>query len=87
MRVLSFSQNARVAENRGWHRMGQNIIYAQNQFKRDTGNYRSTRKYYTLTFEHTFESDDDQVYFAHCFPYTYSDLCEDLTAIEKDRFS
>ena len=24
------------------------------------------------------------VYFAHCFPYTYSDLSDDLARIEKD---
>lgn len=30
--------------------------------------------YYTLTFSYTFESSTDCVYFAHCFPYTYTDL-------------
>ena len=34
-----------------------------------------------------FTEDNDQVYFAHCFPYTYSDLCDDLAKIERDRFS
>ena len=28
MRVLSFSQNARTNEGRGWHRMGEDIVYA-----------------------------------------------------------
>ena len=27
------------------------------------------------------------MYFAHCFPYTYSDLTDDLSRIERDRFS
>ena len=27
------------------------------------------------------------VYFSHCFPYTYTDLCDDLSKIERDRFS
>ena len=27
------------------------------------------------------------MYFAHCFPYTYTDLCDDLSRIERDRFS
>ena len=36
-----------------------------------------------MTFTHTFAYDDDQQFFAHCFPYTYSDLQEDLNRIEK----
>ena len=29
---------------------------------------------YTLTFNIEFPHDDDTVYFAHSYPYTYSDL-------------
>jgi murein tripeptide amidase MpaA len=29
-----------------------------------------------LTFEYTAKYDDDLVYFAHCYPYTYTDLCK-----------
>ena len=65
--------------------MGRDISYHQNSFKRE-GN-RFARCYYTLTFTHTFTESHDQVYFAHCFPYTYSDLCDDLSRIERDRFS
>lgn len=32
--------------------------------------------YYSLTFEVNFKYDLDTVYFAHCLPYTYSDLAE-----------
>jgi murein tripeptide amidase MpaA len=31
--------------------------------------------YYSLTFEYTAKHDMDTVYFAHCYPYTYSDVC------------
>ena len=62
----------------GWHRVGQNIEYVANDFRKD-GNGRSL---YTLSFEHTFATDNDSVYFAHCFPYTCSDLREDLARIE-----
>jgi murein tripeptide amidase MpaA len=41
------------------------------------------RFYYTLTFTHTFETDKDTVYFSHCFPYTYTDLTDDLSRIER----
>jgi hypothetical protein len=34
--------------------------------------------YFTLTFTVNFKHDDDEVFFAHCYPYTYSDCCEYL---------
>lgn len=46
---------------------------------------RLTRYYYTFTFTYEFKFDDDLVYFSHCFPYTYSDLTDDLSRIEKDK--
>ena len=33
------------------------------------------QNYYCLTFEYTAKADCDTVYFAHCYPYTYTDLC------------
>lgn len=35
--------------------------------------------YYALTFEIKFKHDRDTVYFAHCYPYTYTDQCEFIT--------
>jgi murein tripeptide amidase MpaA len=32
--------------------------------------------YYSLTFEVKLKHDLDTVYFSHCYPYTYSDLCD-----------
>ena len=72
MRVLTFSAKTKKEKNLGWHRIGTDISYSQNNFKKE--NMRFSRYYYTFTFSHTFEHDEDQVYFAHCFPYTYSDL-------------
>jgi cytosolic carboxypeptidase protein 2/3 len=34
--------------------------------------------YYALTFEFRFKNDDDTVYFAHCYPYTYTNLVDDV---------
>ena len=34
------------------------------------------QNYYCLTFEYTAKFDLDTVYFAHCYPYTYTDLCK-----------
>ena len=80
MRVLAFSQNSSKSDDLGWHRTGTDIRYFQNQI-RNNGRFPN-KKYYTLTFTHQFDSDNDTVYFTHCFPYTYSDLCEDLQQIE-----
>lgn len=40
--------------------------------------------YYTLTFAVKFNHDYDCVYFAHCYPYTYTQLCRYLKALESD---
>ena len=37
---------------------------------------------YTLTFTLTFPHSGDMVYLAHCYPYRYSDLTEDLLNIQ-----
>ena len=43
----------------------------------------------TESFQTTFRHDSDSVYFAHCFPYTYSDCVEYMEKIctveNKDR--
>jgi len=79
MRVLSYSHNLAKEDKLGWHRVGTEISYYKNHIRNQVnGNRFPDKKYYTLTFTHTFDSTDDSVYFCHCFPYTYSDLCEDL---------
>jgi cytosolic carboxypeptidase protein 2/3 len=40
--------------------------------------------YFTLTFSVTFENDNDTVYLAHSYPYTYTDLCRYLNQLESD---
>ena len=73
MKILAFSSNLKKSKGLGWHRVGSEISYYQNAYRRE--NMRMARYYYTFTFTHEFDGeDDDQVYFAHCFPYTYSDL-------------
>ena len=69
MKVLSYSIKNSDLNNVGWRRVGKNISYVQNNYKR-----KGSGSYYTLSFTVTFDFDDDSVYFAHCFPYTYTDL-------------
>ena len=54
---------------KGWVRAGRDVCYYQNSMKRKTSGH-----YYTLTFRVQFTNDNDTVYFAHSYPYTYSDL-------------
>jgi hypothetical protein len=35
---------------------------------------RGDRSFYSLTFTMQFAHENDTVYIAHCYPYTYSDL-------------
>ena len=62
----------------GWRRTGDEIKY----YKNNAGQGR--RQYFSLTWTFPFPHDQDTCYFAHCYPYTYSNLQEYLVAISKD---
>ena len=79
MRPLHYSSIDAATKGIGWARCGDRIAYYQNGLRRQKG-----ANYYTLTFTVTFEHDCDEVYFSHCYPYTYTDLQLDLRALEKD---
>ena len=66
MQPLMFS----VESNQGWVRCGEKIVYTSNDLKHDSGNF------YTVTFTVTMPdtTDNDTIYFAYCYPYTYTDL-------------
>ena len=64
----------------GWHRGGFNISYYANGIRKCS---KSTKTYYTLTSSYEYEHDDDTVYFAYCYPYTYSNLLEELNEAEQ----
>lgn len=80
MKVLVFSERDNEQENRGWFRDGDNIRYYSNGICKNG----SSKTYYTLTFRYTFKHANDTVYFAYCYPYTYSELMDDLAEIEAD---
>jgi len=61
-----------------WQRGGFNVSYYQNGRRQGT-----ERHSYTLTFQYTFQIPHDTVYFAHCFPYTFTDLCKYLDHIKE----
>jgi hypothetical protein len=55
-----------------WHKGGENVTYGTSHVQRST----SRRPYAKLSFTHKFEEEakGDKVYFAYCFPYTFSRL-------------
>jgi len=79
MRPLIYSEYEAKNMGKGWHRGCQKICYFQNTFKRKTAGF-----YCTLTFSVSFQHKNDVVYFAHGYPYTYTDLCRYLTELEND---
>ena len=64
MKLLMF-----CSATRAWRRVGQNVCYYRNLLERS-----DKQQLYTLTFSVTCDWAGDEVYFAHCFPLTYTSL-------------
>eukprot|EP00045_Choanoeca_perplexa_P003782 m.33382 g.33382 ORF g.33382 m.33382 type:complete len:950 (-) comp12228_c0_seq1:17-2866(-) len=79
MQPCVYSTQQAELNNVGWHRAGFDICYFKNDHRVLTA--RGERYYYTLRFSWTASYDDDVVYFAHCYPYTYTDLQAYLTSL------
>ena len=82
MKVSVYSDKKSEKKNVGWHKDCDDIRYFLNGIRKDVTYY--SKSYYTLTFTYNFEYDDDLVYFAYSVPYTYTDLRNDIAAIESD---
>jgi hypothetical protein len=77
MKVLVYSEKmAEDVPSIGWHRECYDISYYQNNIKKET--LGRSRYYYSLSFSYDFKFTGDVVYFAYCFPYTYTDLTREL---------
>jgi cytosolic carboxypeptidase protein 2/3 len=81
MKISCYSDKKANEQKVGWHLAGENISYEKNTVRRDAS---FTRFYYTLTWEYEFEFDNDTVYFSYCLPFTYTDLRNDIMALEND---
>lgn len=79
MQPLMYSENDAANSGKGWQRVGKDICYYQNSLKKKQAGH-----FYTLTFSLQFDHDNDVVYFAHSYPYTYTDLCRYLSKLETD---
>ncbi|XP_070062704.1 cytosolic carboxypeptidase Nna1 isoform X4 [Drosophila virilis] len=85
MRPVMYSNLGAKDKNEGWRRCGNNISYYRNddESNNNTNEEDEDNSSYTLTFTIEFEHDDDTVYFAHSYPYTYSDLQDYLMEIQR----
>jgi len=82
MQPVIFSQKHFREKNIKWYRGGYDITYKKNNILREK--IKRTKTYHTLTFSYNFQYDNDVVYFAQSFPYTYSQLMEYLKSIQLD---
>ncbi|XP_068159890.1 uncharacterized protein Nna1 isoform X4 [Drosophila tropicalis] len=88
MQPVMYSTLGAKEKNEGWRRCGDNICYYRNDDDSSGSNSNANEEdednsSYTLTFTIEFEHDDDSVYFAHSYPYTYSDLQDYLMEIQR----
>ncbi|XP_071056315.1 cytosolic carboxypeptidase 2-like isoform X2 [Onthophagus taurus] len=72
MKLLMYSEKDAQLHSIGWRRCGDNITYFCNESI--TPDDPNQQQLYTLTFTLEFPHDDDAIYLAHSYPYTYSDL-------------
>ncbi|XP_044573392.1 cytosolic carboxypeptidase Nna1 isoform X7 [Drosophila ananassae] len=86
MQPVMYSTLGAKEKSEGWRRCGDNICYYRNDDE-SAGNSANEdeedNSTYTLTFTIEFEHDDDTVFFAHSYPYTYSDLQDYLMEIQR----
>ncbi|KAL4428971.1 hypothetical protein ABPG74_011167 [Tetrahymena malaccensis] len=77
--IFSVKQNEISGQE--WVRGGFNIKYQRGDIQRD-GN--KGKPHYTLTFSYYIHHSQDTIYFAHSFPYTFTDLKEYINDFMKD---
>ena len=80
MKPLIYSTKKAESDGIGWFRGGEEIWYYQNSTKKKNG----SGYMYSLTFTIEFPFDNDEVYLAHCFPYTYRDCKEHVDTVWND---
>ncbi|CAF3355299.1 unnamed protein product [Rotaria sp. Silwood1] len=83
MRPLLYSVFDAETKGIGWQRWGEEIVYYKNNLPAPDN---SSCNMYSLTWTCKFTNNNDTYYFAHCYPYTYSDLQDYLNEIQSDRF-
>ena len=81
IKIWYYSKKENLYENKSWHHSKENVKYYRNHLYK---NINSKKKYYySLSFDFTFKYDNDEIFFANCIPFTYTDLMKDLNYYQK----
>ena len=83
MQPVFYSEKRAKEQNVGWHRVGFNIKYFKTTLRRP--DMKQEAYFYGLTWSYMFQYSEDTCFFAHCYPYTYSDLQDYLHSMLSDR--
>ena len=70
MKPLMYSKKETEFTNIGWYRFGSDLIYYPSKKR---GGEKGSQDLYSLSFSTAFKYDNDSVYIANCYPYTYTD--------------
>nr|XP_022332380.1 uncharacterized protein LOC111129975 isoform X9 [Crassostrea virginica] len=81
MRPLLYSENDAKNKSQGWIRAGHHISYSRNIMHLHCPLLMRGIPYYELEWQMEFPNAEDTYYLAHCYPYTFTDLKEDLDAM------
>ncbi|VDI71369.1 Hypothetical predicted protein [Mytilus galloprovincialis] len=81
MRPLQYSEKEAKLLGRGWMRAGHHISYSRNVMHLHCPLLTRGIAYYMLEWQMDFPHEEDACYLAHCYPYTFTDLKEDLDSL------
>ena len=80
MKPLMYSKKEAEFTNTGWYRFGADLIYFPSKKR---GGERGNQDLFSLSFTSTFKYDNDSVYIANCYPYTFSDCQHFINKVQK----
>ena len=82
IKIWIYSKKKNLEHNNiGWHHTNEDVKYYKNFLYRLIKGKR--QYFYTLSFDYTFEYDNDEIYFANCIPFTYTDVMKELNEYTK----
>ena len=82
LKIWVYSRKNSEINKIGWHHTTEDVKYSKNFLYKLN---RGKKEYcYTLSFNYTFKFDNDEVFFANCIPFTYTDLNRDLNLYTKN---
>ncbi|VDK41970.1 unnamed protein product [Taenia asiatica] len=77
-KVLFYSKKLADKTGNGWTRVGTDTSYGRNLKAEKNPILKRGTTYYELKWNMVFPYDNDVCVFAHCYPYTYTDLKADI---------